>query len=95
MPDGGEVRVEGRILESSEGPARLEISIADTGQGIPETDLPHVFEPFYSTKPEGSGLGLSVVYRIVQDHGGHVEVRSHPSSGTRVTLVLPSLGPRR
>jgi two-component system, NtrC family, sensor histidine kinase PilS len=91
MPDGGEVRVGGRHLRAVNGPGRLEIWIADTGPGIPDTDLPHVFEPFYSTKPEGSGLGLAVVYRIVQDHGGQIEVRSQPGAGTRMTLLLPAL----
>lgn len=95
MPDGGEVRIGGRHVHADTGQGRLEIWIADTGHGIPEGDLPHVFEPFYSTKPEGSGLGLAAVYRIVQDHGGQVEVRSRAGAGTRMTLLLPALGHRR
>ena len=76
MPEGGELRVGGRPLDAAGGPARLQIRIADTGYGIAETDLPHIFEPFYSTKPEGSGLGLAMVYRVVQEHGGEIDVRS-------------------
>ena len=66
------------------------VEIADTGAGIAETDLPHIFEPFYSTKPEGSGLGLAMVYRVVQEHGGEIDVRSAPRVGTTFTLGLPA-----
>jgi two-component system sensor histidine kinase PilS (NtrC family) len=88
MPDGGEVRVGAREL-TDESPGRLQLRITDSGQGIPEKDLPHIFEPFYSTKPEGSGIGLALVYRVIQDHGGLVEVRSKPGAGTTFTLTLP------
>lgn len=89
MPDGsGEVRVGARL--SPGDPGGLQIWIADTGQGIAEEDLPHIYEPFYSTKPEGSGLGLALVYRVMQDHGGHVDVKTHPGEGTTFTLTLPA-----
>ena len=94
MPDGGELRVGGRRVPGTTGPDRIEICLADTGQGIGESDLPHVFEPFYSTKAEGTGLGLAAVYRIVQDHGGQIEVRSRPGEGTAMTLALPALPER-
>ena len=75
----------------------LAVSIAQWGRelgfqeiGIADTDLPHIFEPFFSTKAEGSGIGLALVYRVAQDHGGHVEVRSAPSAGATFTLTLPS-----
>ena len=64
--------------------------IGDTGSGIAETDLPHIFEPFYSTKPEGSGLGLAMVYRVIQEHGGEIDVRSTPGSGTLFKFTLPA-----
>ncbi len=90
MPDGGELRVGSCRLPDHGRPAWLQIWVADTGCGIPDEHLPHVFEPFYSTKPEGSGLGLALVYRVLQDHGGQVEVRSRPGEGTTFTLTLPA-----
>jgi two-component system sensor histidine kinase PilS (NtrC family) len=88
MPEGGEVRVGAREL-AEESPGRLQLWMTDSGQGIAEKDLPHIFEPFYSTKPEGSGIGLALVYRVIQDHGGLVEARSKPGAGTTFTLTLP------
>ena len=89
MPEaGGEIRVGGYLMPGDSAP--LQIWIADTGQGIADEDLPHIFEPFYSTKPEGSGLGLSLVYRVMQDHGGQVEVKSRLGEGTTFTLTLPA-----
>jgi two-component system sensor histidine kinase PilS (NtrC family) len=85
MPDGGELRLGGRW----EAGNRIRLWVADTGSGIAEADLPHVFEPFYSTKPEGTGLGLASVYRIVHDHGGQIEVQSRVGEGTVMTVTLP------
>jgi two-component system, NtrC family, sensor histidine kinase PilS len=84
---GGEVRVGARFLTGE--PGRLQIWITDSGSGIADEDLPHIFEPFYSTKPEGSGLGLAVVYRVVQDHAGQIEARTRLGEGTTFTLTLP------
>ena len=89
MPEGGELRVGGRVVPGAE-PPRLQLWISDTGYGIAESDLPHIFEPFFSTKAEGSGIGLALVYRVVQDHGGQIEVRSQPGAGTSFMVVLPS-----
>ena len=61
MPSGGELRVGAHRLDVPDRPERIQIWIGDTGSGIAETDLPHIFEPFYSTKPEGSGGGLARV----------------------------------
>ena len=93
MPAGGELRVGGRVIDGDGWPGRVQIWIADTGSGIAEADLPHIFEPFYSTKPEGSGLGLAMVYRVVQEHGGEIDVRSAPRVGTTFTLGLPAAAP--
>jgi two-component system sensor histidine kinase PilS (NtrC family) len=90
MPDGGELRVGARLLPGQASRGRLQLWVGDTGHGIADADLPHIFEPFFSTKAEGSGIGLALVYRVAQDHGGHVEVRSAPSAGAIFTLTLPS-----
>jgi len=91
MPQGGELRVGGRRQPGTRGAPELSLWVADSGRGISETDLPHIFEPFYSTKTQGSGLGLALVYRIVQDHGGSIDVRSWPGTGTTFTLSLPAV----
>jgi two-component system sensor histidine kinase PilS (NtrC family) len=84
MPEGGELRV-----VAVEGHDRLRVAVSDTGGGIPPRDLEHVFEPFFSTKPGGSGLGLALVHRVALDHAGSVAVRSTPEAGTVFTLSLP------
>jgi two-component system sensor histidine kinase PilS (NtrC family) len=89
MPEGGELRVGGRLLPGRK-PARMQLWVSDTGHGIAEGDLPQIFEPFFSTKAEGSGIGLALVYRVVQDHDGQIEVRSQPGVGTTLLLTLPS-----
>jgi signal transduction histidine kinase len=88
MPEGGELRLGGHLLPGGDAP--LQLWVTDTGHGITEGDLPHIFEPFFSTKAEGSGIGLALVYRVVQDHGGQIEVRSQPGVGTTFLLTLPS-----
>jgi signal transduction histidine kinase len=71
--------------------ARAVIEVRDTGCGIPREFLPRVFDPFYTSKPtgEGTGLGLSVSYGIVKDHGGQILVDSEPGKGTCFTVILP------
>ncbi|MGD8374900.1 MAG: ATP-binding protein [Acidobacteriota bacterium] len=85
-PEGGRIRVAARVEDDT---AVLEI--ADTGRGIPSEDLPHIFEPFFSTKGEESrvGLGLAVAYGIVRRHKGRIDVKSEPGSGTVFRIVLP------
>jgi len=89
MADGGELRIGARALPGTGRVRRIQVWVTDTGHGIPTENLAHIFEPFFSTKPGGTGLGLATVYRIVQDHGGQVEVRSDPGLGTTFTLTLP------
>ena len=85
MPAGGELRV----AAVARG-RRLDVRITDTGEGIAPSDLGQIFEPFFSTKPDGSGLGLALVDRIVRDHGGEIDVRSTPGEGTTFTLTIPA-----
>lgn len=67
----------------------LEIEVADTGHGIKEEDKKRIFEPYFSTKPEGTGMGLAIAKKIVQDNGGSIEVYSKPDFGTVFRFSLP------
>jgi signal transduction histidine kinase len=86
MPDGGTLTVSAR----AEGP-EVRVEFSDTGHGIAEADLPHLFEPLFTTKgpDKGSGLGLAVTHEIVREHGGRVEVASSPGDGATFTIFLP------
>lgn len=68
---------------------RLILSIADSGGGVPAANLPKIFDPFFSTKPDGLGLGLSITKRITEEHGGDIEFRSTEGEGSEVRLLLP------
>ena len=69
----------------------VEIKISDTGEGIPNEDLPRIFEPFYSTKGQkGTGLGLAVIWGIIDNHNGTINVTSEVGSGTTFTIRLPA-----
>jgi signal transduction histidine kinase len=69
------------------------IEIGDTGSGIPAENLAKIFEPFYSTKPKGTGLGLAVSYAIIKNHQGDIHAFSQPGQGARLVLELPILNP--
>jgi two-component system sensor histidine kinase PilS (NtrC family) len=84
MPDGGELRVAAGIVDE-----QLVVRIEDSGDGIGGSDVAHVFEPFFSTKPGGTGLGLALVHRVLKDHGGEVDVDSTPGGGSTFTLRIP------
>jgi signal transduction histidine kinase len=80
----------GRLsLEVARKNGDVALAVSDTGPGIPSERLARVFEPFYSGKPNGSGLGLTIAERIVVAHGGRIEIDSEPGRGTRVTLLFP------
>jgi signal transduction histidine kinase len=67
------------------------LGFQDSGVGIEPEELPKIFDLYYTTKNGGSGIGLSMVYRIVQLHDGHVQVSSTPGEGTRFTIDLPEV----
>jgi signal transduction histidine kinase len=80
----------GRLsLEVGRQNGDVALAVSDTGPGIPRENLGRVFEPFYSGKPNGSGLGLTIAERIVGAHGGRIQIDSAPGRGTRVTLLFP------
>ena len=96
MPEGGVVRIYVVVVDVNENyplpliPGKyIKISIVDNGKGIPEEHLGKIFDPFFTTKEKGSGLGLSVCYRIVKNHNGHIEVESEEGKGTAVHVYLP------
>ena len=68
---------------------KIEIVISDTGRGIRKEDIKRVFDPFFTTKEKGSGLGLSVTYRIIKEHGGEISVDSEVGKGSTFTISLP------
>ncbi|MFT5689902.1 MAG: signal transduction histidine kinase/CheY-like chemotaxis protein, partial [Planctomycetota bacterium] len=101
QPDGGWVRISGMSLEIGPGeeasgrsslpPGRyVQIVIADGGPGISDELQRHIFDPFYSTKAGGSGLGLSTAFSVAQRHGGALEVDSREGQGATFTLILPA-----
>ena len=67
----------------------VELCVEDTGPGIPLDDLRRVFEPSFTTKPEGHGFGLSTCYRIIQNHGGRIIAENGPRAGARFTVTVP------
>lgn len=89
MPDGGSLAVE--VQEVGDW---AQITVRDDGEGIPAQNLKRIFDPFFTTKPagEGTGLGLSVSYGIMRQHGGSIEVESEAGVGTTFTLRLPRKG---
>ena len=85
MPEGGALKLVG--CQARRG--RVELAVEDTGIGIPPEHLGRIFDLYFTTKEQGSGIGLSMVYRIVQLHDGDVEVESTPGRGTKFRLLLP------
>ena len=83
--DEGHIRLEARSLPEG----WVEIGVADTGPGIPAADAERIFDLYFTTKAAGTGLGLSLVHRIVSEHGGRVEVQSARGAGTRFVILLP------
>jgi two-component system sensor histidine kinase HydH len=87
MQNGGTLSVKLRRNDVSNN---VEITISDTGTGIKEAYLPHVFDPYFTTKSSGTGLGLAIVHKIIESHGGTVRVKSRHGTGTTVAIILPS-----
>ncbi len=90
MPGGGTLTVSAHSAKD-----RLELRVADTGSGIPAQDLDKIFDPYFTTKNQGTGIGLATVRTLVEAHGGGVRVVSEPGQGTQVVLDLPLKGENR
>ena len=88
MPNGGLCRVAAETRQAN-GTRWVVLSVQDTGIGIKKEELARVFEPFYTTKSSGTGLGLAIAYRIMEDHGGTIQVSSVPEIGTTAVLTFP------
>lgn len=84
MTEGGILALGVRVSDTA-----VAVSFSDTGSGIQAEDLGAIFQPYHTTKEEGTGLGLMIVQRIMQDHGGQIEIETRPDQGTTVTLLLP------
>jgi two-component system sensor histidine kinase HydH len=87
METGGVLSLASRLVDGER--KSVSIEIADNGAGIEDNVLPHIFNPFFTTKNYGTGLGLSQVKKIVDLHGGTIEIASKKGSGTKVTILLP------
>jgi signal transduction histidine kinase len=92
MPRGGELTIQAQAVADSEGSA-IELCLIDTGAGISPEALPRVFQPFFSTKQGGTGLGLPTTRRIIEAHGGAIDVQSEVGRGTKFTVRLPAAVP--
>jgi signal transduction histidine kinase len=86
MPNGGHLTLRGQVSEKDRW---VTLSIQDSGIGIPSEDMNKLFDPFFSTKEGGIGLGLSIAHRIIDQHHGKIEVESAPGKGTLLTVWLP------
>lgn len=97
QPEGGSIEVRARNVElgQADDPALragcyVEVAVTDLGQGIGVEAITKVFDPYYTTKPRGTGLGLAVTHRIIHNHDGAIQVRSTPGRGTTFTIRLPA-----
>jgi two-component system sensor histidine kinase PilS (NtrC family) len=86
MPGGGTLRVTTLVIAD-----RYNIVFSDNGRGMTEADQRRLFQPFRTNFPSGTGLGMAISFRIVQEHGGRIEVSSHEGAGTAITVSLPAL----
>jgi len=91
IPEKGEIKIktEKTLLK---GESAIKLIIEDSGIGIPEKDFTQIFDPFFSTKDKGSGLGLSIVYKLIEAHQGEIKVESKEGEGTKFIIFLPQKG---
>jgi signal transduction histidine kinase len=85
MPQGGTLSI-----AAGETGNTLRLEITDTGRGIAEEEAKKIFEPFYTTKAQGLGLGMPYAKRIIEQHGGTIALNSRPGEGTTLSIALPA-----
>jgi two-component system sensor histidine kinase HydH len=85
MESGGTLAVKCTVDETE----NVNIIVSDTGKGIPSEQLKKIFDPYFTTKNKGTGLGLAIVHKIIEAHGGHIEVNSTINKGTSVLIRIP------
>lgn len=101
MTEGGHLRISALNVSAASNNSRfalvrrnngtfVEVEVRDSGHGIEPEKLQTIFDPFFTTKPSGLGLGLSIVYRIIEEHRGDIRVESQPGEGTTFTMILPT-----
>jgi signal transduction histidine kinase len=83
-PPGGEITVKTRLVDST-----VEVAVIDRGAGIAPADLENIFNPFFTTKPDGVGLGLAIVSKVIDEHGGKITVESELGKGSVFRVYLP------
>jgi len=84
MPDGGTITLGARLEDG-----QVKLTFSDRGRGIAPDDVGKIFQPYFTTKDVGIGLGLAITERIIKEHGGRIEVESTVGSGTTFTVSLP------
>lgn len=89
MPAGGTLTIETSVSRERQGPMSVSIAVTDTGEGMDEEELAKLFEPFYTTKQGGTGLGLTIVSRVLEQNGGHIHMSSVKGQGSSFFLRLP------
>jgi signal transduction histidine kinase len=89
MQQGGTLTVQSRLVEKN-GVATVQVNVTDTGQGIPPQILEKIFTPFFTTKAQGTGLGLPICHRLIEQHSGRLSVVSEDGKGTTFTVELPA-----
>ena len=87
-PEGSVVRIHAAL--DAEAPPAVRCTVEDDGAGILPSDLEQVFEPFFSRRQGGTGLGLPIVQRVAEAHGGKITAENRPGGGARFTLILPT-----
>lgn len=91
MPEGGELRIHTARSGFGRSNGHIRLEIEDTGRGIAEEHLERIFDPFFSLNREGTGLGLAISRKIIENHGGRIEVKSKLGKGTKFGIVLPAV----
>jgi len=92
MGDGGSLTIETVLSQETGGEPMVTVSVRDTGPGMSTEELDRLFEPFYTTKQKGTGLGLTIVSRLIEQNGGRISVESRPGHGSTFSLRLPVAG---